>query len=88
MSDMTDSDSPVKPQSEVLFLLGGLNAKMDAVLATQTAYDNRLLAVERTLATVQAQQPPRAPWWSIAAGIGSLIAIVAAIVAVTLYVAQ
>lgn len=84
---MTD-DSPVKPQSEVLYLLGGLNAKMDTVIVTQGGFDSRLQAVEKGLATVQAQQAPRAPWWSIVAGVGSVVAIITAIAGASIYLTK
>ena len=73
---MTEEQGPVKPQSEVLYLLGGLNAKMDAVLLAQTSYDDRLNKLEIAVATVQASERPKAPWYSVSAGIGSIVALV------------
>lgn len=73
---MTDETPPVKPQSEVLFLLGGLNAKMDAVLSTQAGYEARLGAVEVKVAELKIQQPARAPWWSVVGGVSSLLAVI------------
>lgn len=75
-------DNPVKPQSEVLFLLGGLNAKMDSVLGTQQSYDARLSKVEVAIAELKVTQPtPRPPWYSVVGGISGLGATVLAAVA-------
>lgn len=81
---MTD-ETPVKPQSETLYLLGGLNAKMDVVLASQTGIESRLHTVENDVATLKAQQAPKAPWWSVLAGVGSIVAIITAIAGAAIY---
>jgi len=85
---MTDDNGPIKPQSEVLYLLGGLNAKMDAVLTTQSGYETRLQAVEHGLTTVQAREAdaaPKAPWWSIASGLSSAVVLIGALVTLVVY---
>lgn len=75
-------ENPVKPQSEVLYLLGGLNAKMDAVIGAQQGYDTRLSKVEVAIAEIKVTQPaPRPPWYSVVAGISGLGAIVLAAIA-------
>lgn len=76
---MTSADeTPVKPQSETLYLLGGLNAKMDVVIGSQAAYENRLRAVEAVVAAL----PKRQPWTTVAAGFASIAALVLAIITV------
>lgn len=86
MTMTDDQGSPVKPQSETLYLLGGLNAKMDAVLSAQGGYDSRLRNVEDGLATLKAREAPRTPWYSALNGVAALLAVLGSIVTVTLFI--
>lgn len=79
-------ETPVKPQSETLYLLGGLNAKMDAVLASQSGYDARLRNVENGLSELRGKEVPRTPWYSALNGVAALIAVLGSIVTVTLFI--
>jgi hypothetical protein len=78
MSMPDQSPSQMKPQDTTIFLLGGLNAKMDTVIVAQAGYDTRLRSVEAIVAGLSAHDVPKTPWYVIAgglSGIGSLIGV-------------
>lgn len=72
-----DPTGPLRPQETTIYLLGGLNAKMDAVIATQAGYDTRLRTVEAFVAAT----PRRSPWYSVVAGISGIAALAIAVIA-------
>jgi len=80
---MTDtSGSSMKPQDTTIFLLGGLNAKMDAVISAQSGYDSRLRMVEGLVQALEAHQPkPPTPWYSVVGGISGIAATIIAVIA-------
>jgi len=72
------SQSQMKPQDTTIFLLGGLNAKMDTVIVAQASYDTRLRTVEAVVAGLSAHDVPKTPWYVIVgglSGLGSLIGV-------------
>lgn len=76
----------MKPQETVIYLLGelkgqvgSLQSSVDTSLATQASINSSvqsaLTSLRSDVDVLKAQMPRRAPWWSIAAGIGSIAAI-------------
>lgn len=63
--------STMKPADQTNYLLGGLNAKMDAVISAQSGYDSRLRVVEAFMSST----PRRAPWPMVVTGIAGIGAI-------------
>lgn len=73
-----DITGPLKPADTTIYLLGGLNAKMDTVISAQAGYDTRLRTVEALVASI----PRRSPWYAIVGGISGIGALI--VVAITL----
>lgn len=82
----------LKPQTEMLYLLGSIDAKVGGlqseVSGVKTTLDKELSAVKKDISllrsdvdVLQSKQKPTAPWWSIAAGL-------AAVTTLILFVAQ
>jgi len=77
----------LKPQSEMLYLLGSIDAKggglQSEVSGVKTTLDKELTAVKRDISVLrsdvdvlQSKQKPYAPWWSIAAGLAAVTTLV------------
>lgn len=74
MADDTNIQ-PMKPQDTTIYLLGGLNAKMDAVIGAQAGYDTRLRALEGLVQTLNAHDIPKTPWYVVAGGLSGIASL-------------
>lgn len=56
-------------------------ASINASIQTeQAAIRNEVSVVKQDVSVLKSQQSPRAPWWSVAAGLGSVGAIIVVVV--------
>lgn len=56
-------------------------ASINAAIQTeQSNLRNEMSAVKQDVSVLKSQQAPRAPWWSIAAGLGSIGAVIVVVV--------
>ena len=88
---MTMQDTPMKPQETVIYLLGelkgqvvSLQGSVDSSQTTQAGINATtqaaLAALRSDVDVLKSQQSPRAPWWSVAAGLASIGAVLVVIV--------
>ena len=87
-------DTPMKPQDQVIYLLGelkgqvgSLQSSVDTSLTTQATINSTvqvaLTGLRSDVDVLKAQMPRRAPWWSVAAGVASVAAVL--VVAIQLF---
>lgn len=79
---MSMPEPVLNPKDTTNFLLGGISAKVDTVLANQTTYDDRLRTVEGQVQGILTALPKKTPWYSVAAGIGSIAAVALSAIAI------
>ena len=83
---MTDHQAALDPSDKVLFMLGGMDNKLDHLnvgvtdlKASHSTMQAQINQNAQDIAVLKSQAPMKAPWWSIVggiAGIGSIIAVI------------
>lgn len=81
-----NDDAPIRPSTETNVLLGRLEAKVDAFKDEQAASRGEMVGLRSDITTLSAdvavlksQQRRPTPWWSVAAGIGAIAAVIVAV---------
>ena len=88
---MSMQDTPMKPQETLIYLLGELSGQVgslqksvDSSQTTQAginaAVQAALVSLRSDVDVLKSQHSPRAPWWSVAAGVASIAAILVVII--------
>lgn len=81
------SNPNLKPQTEVLFLLGSIDAKVGGlqseISVVKTTLDKELSGVKKDISALrsdvdvlQSKQKVPAPWWSVAAGLSAVTTLI------------
>lgn len=77
------------PSETVLFMLGGIDAKVDSALNGISRVENShaVLALDvarnsADIAVLKSQHTPKTPWWAVAGGLSAIAAFVLAAIAV------
>jgi hypothetical protein len=84
---MADSGQPMKPQDQIIYLLGELTGKVTALqssvdtsqssqAATNAAMAASIASLRSDVDVLKAKMPTRTPWFSIVGGISGIGAIV------------
>jgi hypothetical protein len=87
------SDIPLKPQEQIIFILGELRGQVGALqsgiesnIASQSklnashesehaTFRHDISALQSQMAVIDAQKKPPSQWWSLAAGVSALVAV-------------
>jgi hypothetical protein len=84
---MTDQHATLDPSDKVLFMLGGMDNKLDhlneGVTELKLSHGSMQTQINQNsqdIAVLKSQAPMKAPWWSIVGGIAGICSIIAVIV--------
>lgn len=77
------------PSETVLYMLGGIDAKVDSALngiqrmeSSHATLASSVAQNSADIAVLKANQVPKTPWWSVASGLAGIAAFVLAAIAI------
>jgi hypothetical protein len=88
------TDIPMKPQDQIIYMLGELRGQVGALQGTLEAnassqavvnashaaehlvFRQEIAQLQSQMAVIDAQKKPPSQWWSIAAGVSALVAVI------------